>query len=177
MQRTMLLMSFALVVSCNAASAVTPVFQVNTPEAGAQRLLAIDAYPSNAGRVDPVATMSGALASHPARPASAVPVVFSSSGEASETWRGASLIPTPVTFSPATDDGSRAKKISSSLSNPDDLLFYFLKDFRAQPPQKPGRWALLLVGLCFVLYQVRRRPMRTSIGFFSASRQLGHLSA
>jgi hypothetical protein len=174
----MWLMSFALVVSGNAALAATPVFQINTQtnasEAGAQRLLAIDAYPSKAGRVDPVAAMPDAYASQPARPAAAVPVVFSSTGEASEAWRGAN--PVPVTFSPGVNDGSRAKKAASSLSNPDDLLFYFLKDFQAQPPQKPGRWALLLVGLCFVLYQVRRRPMRTSLGFFSASRSIGQLS-
>ncbi|WP_211461621.1 hypothetical protein [Collimonas silvisoli] len=174
MQRTMLLMSFALVVSSNAALAATPVFQINTPEAGVQRLLAIDAYPSSAGRANPGEATPATLATPPVRSASTVSLVPGSSGEASDEWRGA--VPVAVTFSRSADDGGRPRKITSSLSNPDDLLFYFLKDFQAQPRQKPERWALLLVGLCFVLYQVRRRPMRTSIGFFSGSRPIGQLS-
>jgi hypothetical protein len=174
MQRVMLLMSLALVVCCNVAVAATPVFQLNTSQAVAQRLLAIDAYPSKAERANSDKATPTVLALHPARAAAVAPATFGAQGDASAIWRGADTI--PVAFSRNADDGGTSGKVSSSLNNSDDLLFYFLKNFEAQPRQKPGRWALLLVGLCFVLYQIRRRPMRTSIGLFSTSKHIGQFS-
>jgi hypothetical protein len=175
MQRIMLLMSFALVVCCNAAMAATPVFQLNAPDAGAQHLLAIDAYPSKVERADPNRAMPTTLASRPTPAEPIAPLAFGAMSEESGAWRGANKI--PVTFSRNADDGRATGKLSSKLNNSDDLLFYFLKDFEVQPRQKPGSWALLLVGLCFVLYQVRRRPMRTSIGFFSAPKHIGQFAS
>lgn len=171
MQRAMLLMNLALAIFCNTAVAATPVFQLNAPDAGAQHLLAIDAYPSKVERADPNKAMPAALTPRPVSAAPIVPVALGAMGEES----GVNKI--PVTFSRNSDDGRAAAEVSPSLNNSDDLLFYFLKDFEAQPRQKPGRWALLLVGLCFVLYQVRRRPMRTSIGFFSVPKHAGQFSA
>ncbi|WP_211451240.1 hypothetical protein [Collimonas antrihumi] len=173
MQRAMLLVSLALVVSCSAAVAATPVFQLNTSEAGASHLQAIDTYPSKVERTDPNKAMPTTLTPHPARAAPAVPVIFSETRESSNVWRAANTV--PVAFSRNADDGAAPGKVSSDLNNSDDLLFYFLKNFEAQPREKPGSWALLLVGLCFVLYQVRRRPMRTSLGFFAGSKHIGQL--
>ncbi len=174
MRRAMLLITLSLVVSCSAAVAAAPVFQLNTSEAEARSLLAIDAYPSNVGPVDSNHAAQTTIVSRSARSASKAPVVFSQAGESNESWHGANAI--PVSFTSNVDDGRLSTKASSSVSNSDDLMFYFLKDFKAKPQQKPGSWALLLVGLCFVLYQVRRRPMRTSIGFFSASKPIGQFS-
>jgi hypothetical protein len=36
---------------------------------------------------------------------------------------------------------------------------------------------MLLVGLCFVLYQMRRRPMRSSIAFNTAAKLMGRHAA
>ncbi|SFA69726.1 hypothetical protein SAMN04515620_101127 [Collimonas sp. OK607] len=174
MRRAMLLITLSLAVSCSAAVAAAPVFQLNTSEAEARSLLAIDAYPSNAEPVDSNHAAQTTIVSRAARPASKATAVFSQVGESNDSRRGANVI--PVSFSSSADVGHLSMKASPSVNNSDDLLFYFLKDFEAKPQQKPGRWALLLVGLCFVLYQVRRRPMRTSIGFFSVSKPIGQFS-
>lgn len=58
------------------------------------------------------------------------------------------------------------EKTVSSVSAVDDSLYYFLRNFKRQPPPKPASWTLLLVGLCLTLYQIRRRPMRASIGVY-----------
>jgi hypothetical protein len=63
----------------------------------------------------------------------------------------------------------------SAASN--DALFYFLKNFKARPLQQPAHWTMFLVGLCFVLYQIRRRPMRAAIGFNAAARLIGGRNA
>ena len=174
MRRAMLLITLSLVVSCSAAVAAAPVFQLNKSEAEARSLLAIDTYPSSAEPADSSHAAQTIIVSRSTRSASKTPVVFSQAGELIEPRHGANVI--PASFSSNVDDGRLSAKASPSVNNSDDLLFYFLKDFEAKPQQKPGRWALLLVGLCFVLYQVRRRPMRTSIGFFSASKPIGQFS-
>ena len=63
------------------------------------------------------------------------------------------------------------------VASADDSLFYFLKNFKARPLQKPASGTMLLVGLCFVLYQMRRRPMRSYIAFNSAVKLMGRRAA
>jgi len=173
-RRAMLLIGLSLVVSCSTAVAATPVFQLNTSGAQGQGLLAVDAYPSNAERVDPNRVPQATFVSRAVRSSPIARVVFDQAGGTNDSWRGANVV--PVNFSSNADDAHLSRKVSPDVNGQDDLLFYFLKDFEAKPQQKPGRWALLLMGLCFVLYQVRRRPMRTSIGFFSTSRPVGQFS-
>jgi hypothetical protein len=63
------------------------------------------------------------------------------------------------------------------VASADDSLFYFLKNFKARPLQRPASGTMLLVGLCFVLYQMRRRPMRSSIAFNTAAKLMGRHAA
>ncbi|WP_082797923.1 hypothetical protein [Collimonas arenae] len=168
MRRAALLISLSFAVYCGAAVAATPIFQLNTSESDAQRPLAIDAYPSSAGGTDSDQALLTTLVSRQAATVSAVPPGVSQAGESLASWSVGNVV--PVSFSSNLPTAHLSQKVSSIVNNSDDMLFYFLRDFEAKPQQKPGRWALLLVGLCFVLYQVRRRPMRASIGFFSTSR-------
>ena len=175
MRRAALLISLSFAIHCGAAVAAIPVFQLNTSESDAQRPLAIDAYPSSGERADSDQAPQTTLVSRQATTALTVPPGLSQVAESNESWNTANVV--PVSFSSNAAAAPLSGKVSSTVSNSDDMLFYFLKDFEAKPQQKPGRWALLLVGLCFVLYQVRRRPMRASIGFFSASRPVGQFSS
>ena len=125
MKKAMLLMSIVLAGHCSAGVAATPVFQLNAHEAGAQRLLAVDTYPSSIGR-------------------------------------DSAVMPTAFALRPAL----------APSAAPEDSLFHFLKNFRARPLRKPALGTMLLVGLCFLLYQIRRRPMRTSIGLHPADKPI-----
>lgn len=68
---------------------------------------------------------------------------------------------------------SASRKYVTSINFFDDSLYFFLKNFKRQPRPKPESWTLLLVGLCLLLYQVRRRPIRASIGFYRTSKLAG----
>lgn len=175
MQKAMLLMTVVLAVNCGAAVAEeAPVFQLDTHEAAAKRLLAVDAYPSNVVRDSAYKTVQTASARRPARLSSAglTPTVRNLPEESNDAWVEANAV--PVNFSRDGDEGRASGTTAVGANTSDDTLFYFLKNFKAQPLQKPERWTMYLVGLCFVLYQIRRRPMRTSIGFQSALKLVGH---
>lgn len=171
MKRAMLLMSLVLAGHWGAAIAATPVFQLNAHEAGAQHR--IDASPSNIGRDRPYTAIQTTFASDPALAPSAAAV--GGLEQAHAAWSDAHAV--PVNFSRNVDAAHGSKILVSSVAIPDDSLFHFLKNFRARPLQKPERWTMLLVGLCLLLYQVRRRPMRTSIGFNPAARLIGQHAA
>ncbi|MDY7546239.1 hypothetical protein RGU75_08335 [Glaciimonas sp. CA11.2] len=62
-----------------------------------------------------------------------------------------------------------SQKTVSHTNAADDSRYYLFRSFRKQTPPKPASWTLLLTGLCLLLYQVRRRSVRVSIGLHSAS--------
>lgn len=162
---------FSLVLSGQAsiASAATPIFQlapratdtlssVQRPEDNARF------SSSNMERVSfekstPVAYRTGPVSS-----AITPHVVFAALEESHEVWPHADATTTAFPSD---------QKTVTSVNVVDDSLYYFLRSFKRQPPPKPELWTLLLVGLCLVLYQTRRRPMRASIGFFQKSKLVG----
>jgi hypothetical protein len=152
------LIIFVLAINGSAAVAATPVFQLKEDAQGAgvmQRVSVSDAYSSDLQRDVPRKTLRMSSAS------AAPPVLFRAVEDPGEARSGAQI----VTAAYAPDAGRRAVETKASgLSASRDSLFHFLKHFKARPVQKPARWTMLLVGACFVLYQLRRRPMRTSIG-------------
>jgi hypothetical protein len=78
----------------------------------------------------------------------------------------------------AADDTAGGATVGlGRVASADDSLFYFLKNFKARPLQRPASGTMLLVGLCFVLYQMRRRPMRSSIGFNTAAKLMDRHAA
>ncbi|AIY42104.1 hypothetical protein LT85_2946 [Collimonas arenae] len=114
-------------------------------------------------------------ASAPVQQIPVASIVFSEAGASNGAWLSGNAI--PVVYSPGADNRRWPEKVISRLNISDDSLFYFLRDFKARPLQKPARWSILLIGLCFLLYQVRRRPARTSIGFPSAVMQVAPSAA
>lgn len=167
MQRARLLTTLLLTVSCGSALAATPVFQLNAPQSDRALVQAIDTYPS--GRTGTIETMPADSSSAPVKQISAASIVFSDIAASSDAWLSGMAV--PVVYYPGADSLRWPGKVTSRLNISDDSLFYFLRDFKARPLQKPARWSILLIGLCFLLYQVRRRPTRTSVGFPSATKQ------
>ncbi|MEO6919682.1 MAG: hypothetical protein ABI171_11835 [Collimonas sp.] len=161
MQRAKLLTTLLFTVSCGSALAATPVFQLDAQQGRAASVQAIDAYPS--GRISSLQAIPTSAASLPAGQVSAASMVFSEAGISNDVRPSGNVI--PAAYSPDIDSRRWPGAVVSRLEIADDSLFYFLRNFKARPLQKPARWSMLLVGLCFLLYQVRRRPMRTSIGF------------
>jgi hypothetical protein len=164
MRKETFLISLVLAINGSAAIAATPVFQLKEDAQGAgvmQRVLASDAYPSDL-RHDAPSKMLRMSSSPSAAPmASAPPVIFSAVEDPGEAWSDAEIV--AAAYAPGA--GGRAVETNASgLNASRDALFHFLKHFKARPIQKPARWTMLLAGACFVLYQLRRRPMRTSIG-------------
>jgi len=168
MKRAMLLMSLVLAGHWSAAVAATPVFQLHAHEISAQRLPAIDAYPSNIARNSSYKAMQTAFVS-------ATPVAFTTMEELQDAWPDIHAV--TVNFSPNADGGHLSDEMVSNANVQDDSLFHFLKNFKARPLQKPERGTMLLVGLCFLLYQVRRRPMRMSINFYPVAKLIGQHGA
>jgi hypothetical protein len=149
MQKAVLLMGFGLILNSSAALAAAPVFQLHAQDAGG-RLSAVDTFSPRIERDS----------------------IF----RAPRSSGGAEII--PVSLSRNTGgEGDRPlqlrRAVALSTASARDSLFYFAKNFKPSPLQKPERWTMLLAGLCFLLYQVRRRPMRSSIAFHVAGNPLG----
>ena len=171
MHKAALLMSFGLIVNSSAALAAAPVLQLNARDGAQPR--AIDAYSGRPqadavasnprGAFEPLSTAGAATLSD---------AVFSPSSAARPQ-----LISTAAAYdggmnaAPAALVGAARPAVIGAT--PKESLFYFLKNFRARPVQQPAHWTLFLVGICFVLYQMRRRPMRSSVGFNAAARLIG----
>jgi len=163
MQRTKLLMTVLFTTSCGAAGAATPLFEIDTNQDRGTYVQAIDAHPASV--INPLPALPG---SRVTPSVSAASVVFGETDAASDTRPlGGQLL--AVGYSPALNSPLEAASTTSTLNITDDSLFYFLQDFQAQPLQKPARWCLFLLGIGFLLYQIRPRSMRTSIGFPPAS--------
>lgn len=159
-------MSLLLAAYCGPGTAAAPVFQMDRqPAAGS----AAAVYGYHAA-TEAAASASAIAEMETARPVMGQPGIFVARTGAVSPVAGM----VPVAFSTSPQQGQEQmqapRKMAAGMTASDDLLFYFLKDFRAKQPQKPARWAMLLIALSLLLYQIRRRPMRTSIGFGSASR-------
>ncbi|EJL84260.1 hypothetical protein PMI16_04001 [Herbaspirillum sp. CF444] len=166
MQRTKLLMTVLFTTSCGAASAATPLFEIDTNQDRGTYVQAIDAYPASV--INPLPALPGSRVTPSTGRVSAASVVFGETDAARDTTSlGGQLL--AVGYSPALNSPLEAASTTSTLNITDDSLFYFLQDFQAQPLQKPARWSLFLLGIGFLLYQIRPRSMRASIGFPPAS--------
>jgi len=161
MHRTKLLITLLFTTSCGAAGAATPFFEIDANQNRATHVQAIDAYPASA--VNPLQTSQTNHAVPSAGLVSAASVVFGETAAATDIPLSSQLI--AVDYSPSGNGLREAAPANSDLNITDDSLFYFLQDFQAQPMQKPARWSLYLLGIGFLLYQIRRRSMRTLIGF------------
>ena len=171
MRGIVLSMSLLLAAYCGPGMAAAPVFQLDgQPAAGSAS--AVYGYQPE---TEAAASASAIAGMETVRPVAAQPDIFAArSGRA---WPAAGLVPVAFSNSPRQEPVQAPRKLASGKNASDDLLFYFLKDFKAKQPQKPARWAMLLIALSLLLYQIRRRPMRTSIGFGSASRLGGQHAA
>jgi hypothetical protein len=157
MQKAVLLMGFGLILNSSAALAAAPVFQLHAQDAGG-RLSAVDAF---SPRIERESIFRSVQTPYAGR--------NGSSGSAE-------IIPVSLSRN-AGGEGDRPlqlrRAVALSTASARDSLFYFAKNFKPSPLQKPERWTMLLAGLCFLLYQVRRRPMRSSIAFHVAGNPLG----
>lgn len=185
MHKAALLMSLGLIINSSAALAAAPVLQLNARDGAQPR--AIDAYPSRPQQQDAIAQST--RASYEPLPAARSGSVLSNAVFNPASEGGARLIPVAAAY----DDGAGSTGAAGRLRGGNafdteiaglpaearpaalgaaskDSLFYFLKNFKARPVQQPAHWTMFLVGLCFVLYQIRRRPMRAAIGFNAAAR-------
>ncbi|WP_211473283.1 hypothetical protein [Collimonas humicola] len=171
MKKVVLSMGLLLAAYCAPLMAAAPVFQLHGQRKEAENASAAYAYASQAEAAGSASAIAAMVAPVPA--AAAGEDAFSAQG--GRAWPAAGIV--PVAFSSAPKPLLVPRKAAAGMNASDELLFYFLKDFRARPPQKPARWAVLFIALSFLLYQVRRRPMRTSIGFGSASRLAGQHAA
>jgi len=171
MKRAMLLMSLVVAGHWGVAAASVPVFQLGAHETGAQGMTAIHAGSANIARDSAYKTIRTVFVPGSAPAQSAAPAVFRAMADTHEAWPDARAA--TLDFSPNAGSGRLSEGVVSSVIIPDDSLFHFLKDFKAQPLQKPELWTLLLVGLCLLLYQVRRRPTRKSISFIPAAKVIG----
>lgn len=167
MKKILLSMSLLLAAYSGPLMAAAPVFQLNGQQQEAGNASAVYAYQAQTEAASSASAIAEMVASEPAA-ATREDAISVQGGRA---WPAAGIV--PVAFSSTPKLVQPPRKVAAGMNAADDLMFYFLKDFRAKPPQKPARWALLLIALSFLLYQVRRRPMRTSIGFGSASRLAG----
>ncbi|PUA18724.1 hypothetical protein C7W93_02015 [Glaciimonas sp. PCH181] len=79
----------------------------------------------------------------------------------------------PMIFLSNKIDDFVSNNLASDINIPDDSLYFFLKHFKVRSSQQPGHWVMFLVAFCFVLYQGRRRPLRTAIGFYSVPKRIG----
>lgn len=181
MKIAILLLSFIFSGQANIAAAATPIFQLAPHSASTLHATRdVDNYSgANAQNIERVSFE---------RPASGFPVqsgslnsvaaphmVFATLEESHDAWPQTDT--TTRNFSRIADGNGISKKMVSSVGVVDDSLYYFLRNFKRQPPQKPALWTIFLVGLCLLMYQIRRRPMRSSIGFFPMSRMMGRVSA
>lgn len=169
MRKIILAMSLLGAAYCSPLMAAAPVFQLNGQAAG--NTSAVYAYQPPTEAASSASAVAEMETSEPA--VGERPDAFSA--QAGRIWPGAAIVPASFSTSPRLVQVP--KKAAVGMNASDDLLFYFLRDFRAKPPQKPARWAMLLIALSLLLYQVRRRPMRTSIGFGSLSRLAGQHAA
>jgi hypothetical protein len=189
MQKAAFLMSLGLIINSSAAFAAAPVFQLNAHD-GAQ-LSAIDSYPPRLQQdtalqsARTLRTSSGSLSdsngatfSNAVYKASSndglqlIPAGYSGATASARRADVADIVDVADVAGAGTDLSSRSRPAGMTAASRDSL-FYFLKNFRARPVQQPAHWTLFLVGLCFVLYQIRRRPMRAAIGFNTAAKLIG----
>lgn len=165
MRGIVLSMSLLLAAYCGPSLAAAPVFQLGgQPEP----VSASAVYGYHPGSEAAASVSASAMAEMEAAQPEAAPSPDIFAARSAHAWPAAGIVPTAFSTGPGLLQAPR--KMAVGINGPDELLFYFLKDFRAKPPQKPARWAMLLIALSLLLYQIRRRPMRTSIGFGSASR-------
>lgn len=174
------LLSLVLIINSSTAIAAAPVFQLHEKDAGPQ-LRAIDAYPSKPERDSALRDLK--MPSH-------IASVFrggtylSNVSYAVTSDSDAGIMPAGYSYAPyygasheaevgAGTVAASASGLNSHMFNANDSLFYFLKNFKARPLQKPATGTMLLIGLCFLLYQIRRRPMRAAIGFRETAKLIG----
>lgn len=169
------LLSLVLIINSSTAIAAAPVFQLNGNDAGPQ-LQAIDAYPSKLERDSALRDLQ-----MPSRTAavfrggtylSNVAYNVMSDGDAG-------IVPASDSYAPYYSSsreagaGTAVTALNRRIFSANDSLFYFLKNFKARPLQKPATGTMFLIGLCFLLYQIRRRPMRASIGPHMTAKLIG----
>jgi hypothetical protein len=170
MNKIVLSMSLLLAAYCGPLMAAAPVFQLNGQQPDSGSASAVDAYHAQTEDASSASAIAEMVASEPA---ATRPRMFSE--QAAHAWPAAGIV--PVSFSTGSKLVQAPRQAAVDANASDDLMFYFLKDFRVKPPQKPARWAMLLIALSLLLYQIRRRPMRTFIGFGSAVRLTGQHAA
>ena len=181
MKIAILLLSLLFAGQANIAAAATPIFQL-APHGPSTLRSSHDvdndsgANALNVERVSFDMPKSGYPAQFGYLRSTVAPrVIFAALEESHDAWPHTDAI--TRNFSRDDNGNSVSKKMVSSVGVVDDSLYYFLKNFKRQPPQKPELWTIFLVGLGLLLYQIRRRPMRSSIGFFPISTMMGRLSA
>jgi hypothetical protein len=172
------LLSLVLIINSSTAIAAAPIFQLHGNDAGRQ-LRAIDAYPSK---------LEGDSALHDMQiPSDTASVSLGGAYLSNVVYNvtsdgDAGIMPASDSYAPyyassrAAGAGTVAAGISglnSRIFSANDSLFYFLKNFKARPLQKPATGTMLLIGLCFLLYQIRRRPMRAFIGSHMTAKLIG----
>ncbi|HEY4316395.1 MAG TPA: hypothetical protein VGN04_02215 [Herbaspirillum sp.] len=192
MHKAALLMSLGLIINSSAAFAAAPILQLKARDGALPR--AIDAY---SPRLPSDAIAQSTRTAYEPMPASGARLSNAVYNPAS---RGAArLMPAMATYDDGADSVGAMRPVGMTADGIDaadagldgagilpaqarpavlgapskDSLFYFLKNFKARPVQQPAHWTMFLVGLCFVLYQIRRRPMRAAIGFNAAARLIG----
>lgn len=170
MRAVMLLSSLSLAIFWCTTTMAAPVFELNPAEVDARLPSAVDTVTPNMDLNNPDNAMQARIGSHQT-PSSLVPhAVFNNPGRHHQSRLGANSV--SVAYLPNVNDSPEPGPAISSPVSSDDMLFDLLKDFKASPQKNPGRWTLLLMGLCFVLVQVRRRPMRASIKMVSTSQPI-----
>jgi hypothetical protein len=178
------LLGLLLIINSSAAFAAAPIFQLHEKDANPQ-VRAIDAYPSKLERDSALRDLK--MPSHTA-PLFRGGAYLANVGYNVTSDSDAGIMPAGYSYAPyfasslETDAGGAFGTVAASTSttglnsrifNANDSLFYFLKNFKARPLQKPATGTMLLIGLCFLLYQIRRRPMRASIGFHQMAKLIG----
>ncbi|MDB5992616.1 MAG: hypothetical protein JWQ10_4019 [Herbaspirillum sp.] len=169
------LLGLLFIINSSAAIAAAPIFQLHEKDASPQ-LRAIDAYPSKLERDSALRDLK--MPSHTAS------IFRGGAYLATVGYSDAGIMPAGYSYAPyyatslGADVGGGAGPVAASTAgsrmfNANDSLFYFLKNFKARPLQKPATGTLLLIGLCFLLYQIRRRPMRAAIGFHETATLIG----
>ena len=181
MKTAILLLSFIFAGQANIAAATTPIFQL-APHSVDTLRSSHDVNNDNGANAQNIERVSFQVPrpeysaqSGFSNSAVAPRVVFAALEESHDAWPHTDAI--TRNFSRNVDGTGGSKKIVSSVGVVDDSLYFFLRNFKRQPPQKPELWTIFLVGLGLLLYQIRRRPMRSSIGFFPMSKMMGRLSA
>lgn len=163
-----IVVSLAFLGHASIAGAETPIFKlpphtINSPRSTRAVNSNVDSGSPNTERDRFRSPIPASSLDHPKSSAIKPHIVFIAAQKSQGVWPHANTATTEL--SSAKWKTALPNNRISSTNFIDDSLYHFLKNFKGQPPPKPDSWTLLLVVLCLTLYQIRRRPVRASIGF------------